>query len=452
MEVHSVAYSKIVIFATKHYQEMYQQLMEFGVPREKIMSWYFFSNEMDKVIQLHSKVSSGLLLTDMLDLFQGKKLYKILDIGMSLCNYGVLNMHDQRFHKIEHGPFFDSYSTQQVIGIGAAYNLYHHCYRKLGEVSANDYDVIVFLDAFLKIDLDKCRQLIRETFDLSEYILLNIPYGKKYFDWNEEAFSQFGEVEVFNYYDASFLMIKKECVQRKFCDIFVVTHKKYTFPVNDLYNAIQAGAEGGMCLGYLNDNVGDNISSLNPWINECTALYWMWKHATCEYIGLNHYRRYFLKDAEDYSLENILDEKAIREYLETYDIILAKAVQYYPTSSVGKVIREYVDKDAYKNGLNIIRTLLAERQPLYLNTFDEVLAGWSFYPCNMFVMKKAVMDVYCEWLFSFLIDAAKAMDIRPYDDYSKRIIGFFAERMLTVWLMHHKLKVKECQILLLDQG
>ena len=42
-----------------------------------------------------------------------------------------------------------------------------------------------------------------------------------------------------------------------------------------------------------------------------------------------------------------------------------------------------------------------------------------------------------------MIEAAEAIDVEGYDSYSQRVIGFFAERMWTVWLRKNKLKIKE---------
>ena len=56
------------------------------------------------------------------------------------------------------------------------------------------------------------------------------------------------------------------------------------------------------------------------------------------------------------------------------------------------------------------------------------------------------MDQYCEWLFPIIIPAAKAIDVSTFDDYSKRIIGFFAERLLTVWLVKQKYRMKELPV------
>lgn len=78
-----------------------------------------------------------------------------------------------------------------------------------------------------------------------------------------------------------------------------------------------------------------------------------------------------------------------------------------------------------------------------MEAFETVMRGHSFYVCNMFVTRREILNNYCEWLFSFLIEAAELLDITGYDSYSKRAMGFFAERMWTVWLMKQNLKIKE---------
>ena len=89
---------------------------------------------------------------------------------------------------------------------------------------------------------------------------------------------------------------------------------------------------------------------------------------------------------------------------------------------------------------------MAVHQPGYLDAFDAVMQGHKLFICNMFVMSRDIFNEYCEWLFSFLIEAAENIDVEMYDNYSRRVIGFFAERMLTVWLMKHDFKIKELPI------
>ena len=90
-----------------------------------------------------------------------------------------------------------------------------------------------------------------------------------------------------------------------------------------------------------------------------------------------------------------------------------------------------------------MRKGIEKHQPEYLQIFDDVMNGHSAFLCNMFVTRREILNRYCEWLFSFLIEAAEAIDVEGYDSYSQRVIGFFAERMWTVWLRKNKLKIKE---------
>ena len=46
--------------------------------------------------------------------------------------------------------------------------------------------------------------------------------------------------------------------------IIVATHKPYKMPTDPMYVPLQVGSEGKPSLGYLRDNVGDNISAKMP--------------------------------------------------------------------------------------------------------------------------------------------------------------------------------------------
>ena len=71
--------------------------------------------------------------------------------------------------------------------------------------------------------------------------------------------------------------------------ILVATHKAYWMPEDDVYLPLHVGREGKQDLGFVGDNIGDNISLKNPNFCELTGLYWAWKNLQCDYIGLCHY-------------------------------------------------------------------------------------------------------------------------------------------------------------------
>ena len=92
--------------------------------------------------------------------------------------------------------------------------------------------------------------------------------------------------------------------------MLVATHKKYSFPSDDVYMPLHVGKEGKEDLGYEGDNTGENISNKNTMYCELTGMYWAYKNISCNYIGLVHYRRYFLNEnGKDY--EDILTRKDI---------------------------------------------------------------------------------------------------------------------------------------------
>ena len=119
--------------------------------------------------------------------------------------------------------------------------------------------------------------------------------------------------------------------------------------------------------------------------------------------------------------------------------------------TMGKLLRDLLQPGVYEKGFAIVEEALRRHQPDYHERFLEVLDGHLMYICNMFVTRKEIFDEYCTWLFSFLIEAAEQMDVSEYNAYSKRVIGFFAERMLTVWLTRQPLKIKELPYVLLSE-
>lgn len=220
--------------------------------------------------------------------------------------------------------------------------------------------------------------------------------------------------------------------------IYVITHKKVKEIKNNCYELLQVGAEKNPDLGYLKDNVGENISQKNSNYCELTGLYWMWKNSTENIIGLCHYRRLFFKNPFSKKYSNLLNSEDIINYLKEYDIILPK--QYY--------ILKYNNFEQYakfhnKNDLIECKKVIEKLYPEYIKEFDEVFCEHSFYPYNMFITKKSILDEYCQWLFNILFELESRIDISNYDSYNNRVFGFLSERLFNVWINHNHLRIKE---------
>ena len=226
--------------------------------------------------------------------------------------------------------------------------------------------------------------------------------------------------------------------------ILVVTHKKYQFPNNKIYIPIEVNANILPDYGYLKDNTGDNISNKNSNFCELTALYWAWKNLKCDYIGINHYRRYLsthstneikrAKGIED-KFKLILTNKNIEKILKNYDVIAP--IQKLLTKNV---YTKYKQQHHIKD-LDNCRKIIEKLYPNYIESFDEVMKQKKYCICNMCIMDKKKFDDYCKWLFDILFELEKITDLNNYSALQKRIYGFLSERLFNVWLHKNNMKI-----------
>ena len=259
---------------------------------------------------------------------------------------------------------------------------------------------------------------------------------------NENAFEKFLAFPAVN---GHWLFMKK--IVRADFACYVVTHKDAR--LNELpegYKIIHAGHTlAKEDFGYLGDDTGENISRLNPYLNEITALYWLWKHTRHNLIGFVHYRRFFTADGE-----NFLSANAAAELLRGNDIIVNDckfgyiALYDWKIMLSGRKLAEHVIKT--------IRKYIALRQPDYVAAYDRVTNSFGVFCYEIFITRQKIFNAYCEWLFSFIIDATEEIldttDIASSDDPREyRAISFVAEHLLTVWLIKNRLKIKTLPII-----
>ena len=170
-----------------------------------------------------------------------------------------------------------------------AENLYSHVYKNFSEVGYKHYDAALLIErksvdfisafAFLENFSDTVITFSRTDGELEQYIRANLNNFEEVYGTNSEAVKWF--------------FCKRHSKPEDFC-IYVVTYgdKKIEEPPEN-YKIIHAGRALSEDLGYLGDNSGENISHLNVYLNEITALYWLWKNTSHTVIGLCHYRRFF---------------------------------------------------------------------------------------------------------------------------------------------------------------
>ncbi len=169
------------------------------------------------------------------------------------------------------------------------------------------------------------------------------------------------------------------------------------------------------------DNTGDNISEKNRFLNEMTGIYWAWKNyvelGNPDYIGLNHYRRFFK-----------INYSNLDKYFKDYDFIK-------------------LSSPVFKEGIKAEWATCAKLNNLNPNDFDNFCTLYKhLYPddfdnfnkyvinenhgglMNLFIMKKEDFFRYCEWVFPLLFEMEKSFD------QSNRTIGMIAERLTAYYL------------------
>ena len=234
--------------------------------------------------------------------------------------------------------------------------------------------------------------------------------------------------------------------------LIVATHKQATMPLDDeLYIPLHVGSEGKESIGYIGDNTGDNISKLNAYYSELSGLYWAWKNLDCDYLGLVHYRRYFTFISHRYNNtikinDVILNRESIDELLEQADVIVPKKRKYY----IETIYSHYSNTFDSKH-LDVTRQILEEFSPEYVRTFDDFMKQRSGYMFNMFIMRKELVDEYCQWLFPILDTLLQRIDTTNMTSFEARFPGRISERLFNIWLLHKGYIVKEVPFMYLEK-
>ena len=231
--------------------------------------------------------------------------------------------------------------------------------------------------------------------------------------------------------------------------IVVATHKKYEMPKDNMYLPIQVGSKGKEKIGYQTDDIGDNISEKNPYFCELTGMYSAWKNLNANYIGLNHYRRYFASSHQNRTkarIDNIATKDEIEQKLKNADIILPKKRNYYIEN-----LYSHYEHTMHIEPLEETKKIIEEKYPEYLPEFNKLHKRTSAHMFNMFVMKKEVLDDYCTWLFDILFELEKRVDATQYDSFHARFFGRVSELLLDVWINTNGLKYEEIKVMNIEK-
>lgn len=200
------------------------------------------------------------------------------------------------------------------------------------------------------------------------------------------------------------------------------------YKLADYEKEIQAGAaltEMRLSDGILTDASGVNISSWNKQFCELTVLYWIWKNAVKDVVGMVHYRRHFILPAD------------WCERLETYSIDVILPTPLYVAPSIAGNYNSRHDPSDWE----YMREYLKEQDEKFFQDAEDFFGGNLYSPCNMFVMRKNVLNDLCEWLFPVL-EAVAAHGGQKEDNYLNRYPGFISERLISYFFERYRNRYK----------
>lgn len=174
------------------------------------------------------------------------------------------------------------------------------------------------------------------------------------------------------------------------------------------------------------DNEGENISNRNVHFCELTGLYWIWKHAEEDIVGLCHYRRHFVFPE---NWQRLMQSNDV-------DVILPLPLYVAPN------IEENFKSRHIASDWNYMLEYLKEHNPEDYDCACRFFMETALYsPCNMFVMKKNIMDDMCRWLFPILFAVTEHGGTKN-DKYMNRYPGFISERLITYFFEKNREKYK----------
>ncbi len=244
------------------------------------------------------------------------------------------------------------------------------------------------------------------TVDVDNF--LRNAYVRKYYAQEHRSFTKIVDLPVKQPEGAVYMA-------KSVCDKPLQT--EYACP--DYEKAIQVGAAlttKRLSSNILTDCEGENISVKNRQYCELTALYWIWKHAKEDIVGLSHYRRHFV----------LPDEWQEIMHTNEIDVILPVPTFVYP--NIEENYKERHDPADWE----FLMKYLEENSPNDYKAARKVFSESLYSPCNMLITHKKILDVLCSWMFPILDAVAKHGGVKE-DAYMNRYPGFISERLITLF-------------------
>lgn len=247
---------------------------------------------------------------------------------------------------------------------------------------------------------------------------------------------------------------------KKKLKIFVVTHVSPTNRLPKNYEYMLGGKfnkNDGRILGLkTHDDQENNISDKNISYSELTCLYAIndlikKKEINFSYIGLMHYRRFFINHYSNIKLNLLKRFKNIDAFKDIKDFLINeghfsnqdKTDLYLPTKT--KFRNSIFEQYAQAHNFDDLVIALKAVQKMYPNYSEEISKfkiQKYIHCCNMFIAKPRIIESYCDWVFPILEKIESSVQNNKEGIYQKRVLGFLGERLFNLWVNYNKKSLK----------
>lgn len=220
---------------------------------------------------------------------------------------------------------------------------------------------------------------------------------------------------------------------------YICTHKDFQIPewVEGNYKII---TDGTKLQGEYRFPVIEADNILKPMkhaYSEGFQIYQIWStDTTSDWIGINHYRRYFRPSA-----------------LTSTGVKTDEEINILPIPMRFNVRSQYQSCHNVEDYDEIV-SIINEYYPEYDTNIPDI-----FFPCNCCVLRREIFDEWCDFLFNTLFiynqrhhlytddDVRKFVDTKGRGgDYQARLQAFLMERISTIFFLNYFHNHKECSL------
>ena len=250
---------------------------------------------------------------------------------------------------------------------------------------------------------------------------------------------------------------------------YCITGEKISYLENLKHKVIVGGSyskKDNFPKDWLFDNIDINISSKNKNFGSLTSIYWIWKNELNKYedntwIGISHYRRFWLKEKHEKSISLINLNKNLLSNISgenlKFDAFIPNPQNLtgYKLIKLLKKARKNIFKDPLilfnkkKHTINLhfdmfhlyggltkaASVMRKNEQDKFLNYINQET---EYFPFSIFILKRDKFDELCQSTFEWISNCEKIFDIKNFNSYGQvRFFDFLAERYFSFWIKNN---------------